>query len=105
MFELDSVASMASFILILAGVAFLYYMSKLSQYNGASELRATRRIEDVAFYLSKMEEQIDDSEAQLHQKIDSSELDTRIRLTAYETTIGKAVQEKRIRRRAKVMAQ
>ncbi len=101
---MDALATAAAFVLILAGGAFIYYMSKLASYREASELRATRRIEDVAFYLSKMEEQIDDAESQLHKKIDASEVETRIRLTVYDQTIGKVVEAKKMRRRIKVSA-
>lgn len=103
MTELDAYSSVSSFVLILAGVAFIYYLSKLSQYNEASELRATRRIEDVAFYLSKIEEHVEDSEMQLHKKIDASEVETRIRLTTYDKLIGKAVEAKKSKRRIKAV--
>ena len=45
----DSITTAVCFVLFLAGVAFIYYLSKMSQYNEASELRAHRRVEDVAY--------------------------------------------------------
>jgi hypothetical protein len=100
---IDSLISAACFVLFMAGVVFIYYLSKTAQYNEASETRAKRRMEDVAYYLSKLEEHIDDSESQLHKKIDSSELETRINLSIYENAVTKTLQ-KPTRRRERVLA-
>ena len=102
MLEIDAFVSALGFVLLLAGIVFIYYLSKMSQYNEASELRAKRRIEDVAYYLSKMEEQIEDCEAQLNKKIDANEVDTRINLTAYEKKIERVLPHKSTKRRERV---
>ncbi len=88
-------------VLFIAGLVFVYYLTKVSQYNDASELRAKRRIEDVAYYLSKLEEQVEDSESQLHNKIDVGELETRINLSIYENVVTKVLPEKAVARRVK----
>lgn len=102
MSEADSVVSAVCFVLFMSGLAFIYYLSKMAQYNEASELRAKRRIEDAAYYLSKMEEHIDDSEAQLNKKIDATELETRISLTNYERKMDKLLPKKAVRKIEKV---
>ena len=71
------------------GVFFLYYLSQVSQQNEATEFRAKRRLEDVAYYLSKLEEQIEDVEAQLNKKIDLNETEARISLTVYDKAMIK----------------
>ena len=80
---------------------FVYYLSKMSQFNEASEIRAKRRMEDVAFYLSKMEEHIEDSEALLHKKIDAQELEARINLSIYDSVVTRAMPQRASQKRAK----
>lgn len=98
MVDSNSVIYMVCFVLFFSGLAFIYYMARVSQYNGTTENRTRRRIEDVAYYLSKLEEQLEDVEAQIHNKIDAHELDTRIKLTTYDhvaTRISKNVEVKK----------
>ena len=80
----ESLVPVVCFVLFFAGLTFIYYLSKTTQYNQASELRARRRIEDVAYFLSKLEEQLEDAEAQIDKKIDKEELETRVRLAKYD---------------------
>jgi hypothetical protein len=104
MADANSITSVVCFVLFMSGLVFIYYLSKMSQYNEASELRAKRRIEDSAYYLSKMEEHIDDAEAQINKKIDGTELETRISLTNYERKIDKLIPKKMARKIEKVAA-
>ena len=101
--DINTLSTVACFILFIMGLGFLYYLFRILSYNEASELRAKRRIEDVAYYMSKLEEQIEDAEGQLHKKIDASEMETRISLTLYDKTMGKAIQEKSVRAKARVV--
>ncbi len=78
-------------ILMLVGLVFVYYLITLSQRNDATEVRTKRRMEDVAYYLSKLEEHIGDAEAQLNKKIDSQELEARINLSIYDNIMTKAL--------------
>ncbi|MFH1448460.1 MAG: hypothetical protein ABIG39_06360 [Candidatus Micrarchaeota archaeon] len=100
MVNLNAVVYAVCFVLFLVGIAFIYYLSKITQYNEASENRTRRRIEDVAYYLSKLEEHIEDVEAQIHKKIDSSELETRIKLTTYDQIITRVSKHTKKSRKA-----
>lgn len=98
-FDLLVVASCIA--LVAVGVIFIYYLTTLSQRNDATETRTKRRMEDVAYYLSKLEEHIDDAEGQLHKKIDSQELEARINLSIYDNLMTKALPPKIVPRRTR----
>ncbi len=98
MSEINTLIDMLCVLFLAVGLIFIYYISRLNQYNEASLKRTRRRIEDAAYYLSKLEEQIEDIESQTHKKIEKHELETRIKLTASDnvlTRMAKRVAQKR----------
>jgi hypothetical protein len=88
--------------MFITGVIFAYYLSKMMQFNDNTELRAKRRTEDVAFYLSKLEEQYEDVQKQVQKKIDKTDVDNRIKLTLYENTFGKTLNKEIVKKNQKM---